>query len=573
MTRVVALALLAAASLAAQTTRPAPPTAVIAGSVTAADTGQPLRKAQVRVVSHTPPRTVTSTTDSEGRFTVSVPAGEYTVSATKAGYVDMVFGARRTGAATGTPIRVSDGQKVETVGVKLPRGGVISGTITDEFGDPSMGTAVRPMRFVYSNGQRYAALIAQQDITDDRGTYRLSGLPPGEYIVTAVPNDVVSQAAARQVELRARLNTVVAAEKAKGNDWPIGMRRDALDVLNQPIDMRGYIPVHYPGSVLASGAAPVRVGVSEDVAGIDIRLQVVHTANVTGTISWAEGKVPAGARVQLMDPQFAMPTIGSWWVSANADGKFTFYGVAPGRYLVRNHMGVAGVDLHGTAEIHVDPNGRNDVELRLQRGQTVSGTIAPEGAPVALAKLRVVLYPVVQPADPELGVERVAVDAAGRFTMTGITPARYRFSIENLPAGWTLGSAVFGDRDAADLLLEVESGRNLAGGVLKLTSRTAEIAGAVTGATGQPIVNAVVLVFPEQRQLWVAQSRRIQAVPLAADGRFIARGLPAGDYRIALADPEPGQMFDQEFLAQLSATAVPVSLGEGEKKAQDLRVR
>ena len=102
----------------------------------------------------------------------------------------LVF-ARRTGAATGTPIRVSDGQKVETVGVKLPRGGVISGTITDEFGDPSMGTAVRPMRFVYSNGQRYAALIAQQDITDDRGTYRLSGLPPGEYIVTAVPNELI----------------------------------------------------------------------------------------------------------------------------------------------------------------------------------------------------------------------------------------------------------------------------------------------------------------------------------------------------------------------------------------------
>jgi hypothetical protein len=504
---------------------------------------------------------------------VKVPAGEYTIAATKAGYVDMVMGARRTGAATGTPVRVADGQKIESLDVKLPRSGVISGTITDEFGDPSMGTAVRLLRFVYSNGQRYATAMGQQDITDDRGSYRISGLPPGEYIVTAVPKDVVSQTAALQVIMRERLTAAVAAEKAKGNDWPIGMRRDALDTFNQPVDMRGYIPVHYPGNVLASGAAPVRVGVSEDVAGIDIRLQVVHTANVTGTITWAEGKVPAGARVQLMDPQMAMPTIGSWWVSADAAGRFTFFGVAPGRYLVRNHMGVAGVDLHGEAEITVDPNGRNDVELRLQRGQTVSGTLSLEGAPVALAKVRVLLHPIVMPADPELGTERVAVDPTGRFTMTGITPARYRFSVENLTAGWTLGSAVFGNRDAADLLLEVESGRNVSGGVLKLTSRTAEIAGAVTSANGQPVVNAVVVVFPEQRQLWVPQSRRIQAAPLAADGRFVARGLPAGEYRIAIADPEPGQMFDHEFLAQLLAGAIPVTLGDGEKKVQDLRIK
>ena len=483
------------------------------------------------------------------------------------------MGARRPGVAVGTPIRVAAGQKIDTVDVRLPRGGVISGTITDEFGDPAYATAVRVMRFVYQNGHRYPTTFGQQDVTDDRGSYRISGLPPGEYIVTAVPNDVVSQAAARQVELRARLGTFVAAEKAKGNDWPIGMRRDALDVLNQPVDMRGYIPVHYPGSVLASGAAPVRVGVSEDVAGIDIRLQVVHTANVTGTIMWAEGKVPAGARVQLMDPQIAMPTIGSWWVGANAEGKFTFYGVAPGRYLVRNHMGVAGVDLHGAAEVQVDPNGRNDVELRLQRGQTVSGSVALEGAPLALAKVRVVLHPVTTPADSELGTERVAVDATGRFVLTGITPARYRFTLENLPAGWTLGSAVFSDRDAADLLLEVESGRNLAGGVLKLTSRTAEIAGAVASANGQPVVNAVVLVFPEQRQLWVPQSRRIQAAPLSSDGRYVVRGLPAGEYRVALADPEPGQMFDHEFLAQMMGAAIAVTVGDGEKKAQDIRVK
>ena len=75
LTSVVALT---AATLAAQTQKPAPPpTAIVAGIVSAADTGQPLRKAQVKVISNAPERTVTGTTDSDGRFAVAVPPGEY----------------------------------------------------------------------------------------------------------------------------------------------------------------------------------------------------------------------------------------------------------------------------------------------------------------------------------------------------------------------------------------------------------------------------------------------------------------------------------------------------------------
>src|SRR6187401_926304 len=81
------LVALTAATLTAQMQKPAPPpTAIVAGIVTAADTGQPLRKAQVKVISSAPERTLTGTTDSEGRFAIPVPAGEYTVSASKSPY-------------------------------------------------------------------------------------------------------------------------------------------------------------------------------------------------------------------------------------------------------------------------------------------------------------------------------------------------------------------------------------------------------------------------------------------------------------------------------------------------------
>ena len=291
-------------------------------------------------------------------------------------------------------------------------------------------------------------------------------------------------------------------------------------------------------------------------------------------MTWTEGAVPAGARIQLVDPTMPMPTLGSWWTGLSPGAKFTFYGVPPGAYLARVSTSSAGSDLFAIAEVHADPQRANDVDLKLQRGMSLSGSVALEGAPIPLARLRIVLQPVSMIADAERGAERVGVNpATGRFTLRGLLPGLYRFQIEGLPAGWSLASAMFGDRDAADLLIDMEPGRNLTGGVLRFTSRTAELAGAVANAVGQPVVNAAVVVFPEDRRLWVPQSRRIHVAKISSEGRYLVRGLPPGDYRVALADPEPGEQHDVEFLAQLVAQATPVSLSEGEKKTQDLRPR
>jgi hypothetical protein len=558
-------------------TRPAAPaaTGVVSGAVTSAETNQPLRRATVRLNSASPVSTRSATTDGEGKFVITgVPAGTYTLSASKPGYLDMVLGARRPGVPrAGTLLQIAAAQKIEHLELKLPRGGVISGTITDEFGDLAFNTTVRVLRYVYDGGRKYATTFGQQDVTDDRGNYRIAGLMPGEYIVSAVPKDVVSQAMAARDMQRERFAAALAAARASGSERPLGMRPDAAELLSQPIDPTGYVPVHYPGSVLPGGALAVRVAPGEEVANINIQLQVVHTANVTGTVSWSEGAVPAGARIQLVDLAMPMPTLGSWWTGLGPGGRFIFYGVAPGSYLVRVHTSIAGTDLYAFEDVQVDPARTNDVELRLQRGMSVSGTVALEGAPVALARLRVVLYPVVTVADPEMGAERVALDAAGRFVFRGLLPARYRFVLEGLPAGWSLASAIFGERDAADYLVEIEPGRSLSGGVLKLTSKSADLAGVVTTTTGQPASDGLVLVFPEDRRLWVAQSRRIHTAALTVDGRYAVRDLPPGDYRVVVADPEPQQWFDVDYLASLLPAATAVTVGEGEKKQQDLRVK
>jgi len=442
------------------------------------------------------------------------------------------------------------------------------------FGDPAFNTTVRALRFVYSNGERYATMSGLQDVTDDRGMYRIGGLMPGDYIVSAVPKDTVSQVTQNNALARERYQLAVAAAKASGRSVAaLGFRPDAEALMNRPIDPKGYAPVHYPGSVLASGARPVHVGLHDEIANIDIPLQIVHTSNVTGTVTWSGGTVPRGARIQLLDPTIPMPTLGSWWTGLVPGAKFVFYGVTPGAYVARVSTTEAGQDLFATADVLVDPSRPTEVELQLQRGMSVSGTVQLEGAPVALTRLHVILEPVPMIADPEMGRERASVDATGRFVLRGLLPARYRFAIDGLPAGWSLGSAMFGERNAVDRLVEVQPGVNLTGGVLKLTSGLAEIAGSVSNAASQPVVNAIVLVFPEDRALWVPRSPRIQTASLSADGRYTARGLLPGDYRIVVADPEPQQWFDVEYLGQLLPLATAVTVGPGEKKQQDLRAK
>ena len=66
---------------------PKPGKATIRGHVVAADTGQPLRKAQVRISSNDSRENRMTTTDADGRYEFKeLPAGRYSVQASKGSY-------------------------------------------------------------------------------------------------------------------------------------------------------------------------------------------------------------------------------------------------------------------------------------------------------------------------------------------------------------------------------------------------------------------------------------------------------------------------------------------------------
>ena len=84
----------------------------------------------------------------------------------------------------------------------------------------------------------------------------------------------------------------------------------------------------------------------------------------------------------------------------------------------------------------------------------------------------------------------------------------------------------------------------------------------------------MILVFSTDRSIWSQGTRRVPA-PIQPDtsGKFRADGLPAGEYYVAaVSDMDPGDWGDPGFMEQVAAVAFKITLGEGEKKTQDLKI-
>ena len=113
----------------------------------------------------------------------------------------------------------------------------------------------------------------------------------------------------------------------------------------------------------------------------------------------------------------------------------------------------------------------------------------------------------------------------------------------------------------------------VAGAVVTFVDRRAELTGVMTDAQSQPVSDYTLILFPADARYRTPQSRRILSTRPATDGRYTFRNLPAGEYRIApVLEPEPGSWFDPAFLQDLENTSMRLTIGDGEKKEQNLRV-
>ncbi|HYN08832.1 MAG TPA: carboxypeptidase-like regulatory domain-containing protein [Vicinamibacterales bacterium] len=597
-----------------------PGTGLLSGTLVAADSGRPVRRASVTLAGAEIGVRRTAMTDEMGRFSFDqLPAGAFTLSANRQGYLDVAFGQRTPGSGRpGTPIQLAAGQRLENVSMRMPRTGILTGAITDEFGDPAMGIQVQAWRWVKRSGERLLQ-SAGMGTTDDRGIYRIAGLLPGEYIVGTGARDtsetmlVESMKLREFAEVRATLSGMVIVDgKPTVDPYTVSAISGAPKV--------GYASVYYPGTLQSSSATSVTLGISEERSSVDLQLQAVPLVRVSGSVVGPDGALPPGGEVRLIESGSVLPAARAYSSPIRGDGTFLINGVPPGQYMLvartnprvmmrvvqpdgatsiegkgyewevemsparrfsaygvqTQPSGAAPEALWGQTDIGVDGRPISNVVLSLQRGFDVSGTFAFDGAPPQppdLSRIRVQLAP-ASTTGIDAGLPTPAsIYNGGRFTLRGVTPGRYRLNASGLPAGWVLKSANFGGRDVLDTMLEVRPGDELAGGILTFTNQSTELSGTLQDQSGKPVADYTIVVFSSDRRFWTPLSRRIQAMRPSTDGRFSFRNLPAGDYRlIAVVDPEPGEWFDPAFLDQLVGATMPLTIGDGERKVQDVRI-
>jgi protocatechuate 3,4-dioxygenase beta subunit len=641
--------------------QPVTGTGVISGTILTEGTGAPVRRARVNLTGMELRGSRSVTTNDEGAFSFSaLPPGRYTLSASKPGYVNVTYGARRAGRP-GTPIQLADGQKMQKAVISLPKGSVVTGVVIDESGEPSPGTQVRVMRAVMRTGEKTYEQ-AGQDQTDDRGIYRIYGLQPGDYIVNAMPRN--SNVGDMQFALRAEIEALMqqvqainAAGGGRGGDGGGGGRagrggppdpamlgggrgggrgQALLDqaaalqqqLQQQPEQATAYAPVFYPGTTVPGTATAVALGVGEERGGIDFQLQLVPTARVEGTIQAPDGTLPQGTQITLVPLGDAgaagIPGVGTSSTRVN-QGRFQFSAVNPGQYRLtarapiraavpaaapnaaagrggqafgpggRGGPGQITQVLWASTDIAVNGQNLTNITLALQPGMTIRGRVMFDGGnmppPADLTRVRVNISPRGQQPGVEGGVPPAQVDASGSFTITGVAPGRYSINanipqeggrggaatgraggIGNAAPQWVIRSANTGAGDAMDFGLVVEPNQDVAV-TLTFVDRNQEISGTIQDGTGKPVADVTIILFPSDKRYWVPQARRIRSSRPGTDGKFSFAGIPPGQYHLtAVTDVEPGEWFNPDFLSQLTGASVAVTLGEAERKVQDLRV-
>jgi len=663
-----------------------PGTGIISGSVTVDGSGTPVRRARV-TLSGTELRGGRSTiTNDQGAFTFSaLPAGRFTLSATKAGYLESRFGAKKPGRP-GTPIQLAAGQKMDKTAISLPKGGVITGVVVDDNGEPTPRTQVRVMRYVMNTGEK-TLQQAGTDQTDDRGMYRVYGLLPGDYLVSAVPQNMnigdIRQTVMAEVEsllqqaqagglgalLAGRgggaaaggaagggggggggrgagggggrggvagidINQIMGGGRGGGGDLLARAQMLQEQLAQEEQNQAVYAPVYYPGTPAPSQASPVTLAIAEERNGVDFRLMLVPTATVTGTVVSPDGAMPQGTQITLLPVDQvgtpAVPGANTNQTRVNQDGTFTFREIPPGQYRVmargavrdpnamdaaagrggrggqgpgggRGGPGAIQQVLWGSADVTVNGEDIAGISLTLQPGMTVTGRIAFDSAsalpPSDLTTVRVNLTPRGSQQGFDMGgTPPATVDATGRFTIKGVLPGKYSLGANvagggrggaggggrggaapaavNAPtANWSLKSAVANGRDALDFGLVVEPNQDVTATIL-FGDKSQDISGTIQDTLGNPTADYFIILFAADKGYWVPQSRRIRSVRPGTDGKFSFGGLPAGDYRLtAVTDVEQGEWFDPAFLEQLANASIPVTVREGEKKVQDIKVQ
>ena len=543
---------------------PPPPSGLVVGQVIDASTGKGIGGALVTLSRFTdapavePPsssgRTIVTRSDGSYAFR-DLSAGRYSINASKRGYLSGGLGVRRPGGVRQL-LALAEGEKSTASPITLWKHAAISGLVLDEAGEPVVGARVRTLRRTPLRGRDFGG--ESSGTTDDRGIYRIAGLPPGDYLVA------------------------VGAISIDGS-------------LVYPLTF-------YAAAQSPQQAAIVTVAPGDDRAGVDVQLTPASGVHVRGTIQGPNGPA-TGVPVRLRWPDvelFPFDLDVAMTVSGQ-DGGFFFNAVSGGTYELEaaeqprplpvsppapdaSEYGSSApptaaerpttATLMGNSTIVVGDRDLDDVFLQLRPGARVSGRVIFEGGVTPTPAL-IVATPVNLDRLDERSShpEQARPDRFGQFTTAGLPPGKYRVRVGVIPNGWMFKAAMYEGRDVADESFDLES-RDIQGVVVTFTTQGTRLSGVVRSERGQPDPETSVLIYPAIQSLWTPTTSifRMRSVRPSTTGAYTLTSLPPGEYFVVAVPEEPSSGWqDPKRLADLAPYATRVRIVDGQTHVQDLR--
>jgi protocatechuate 3,4-dioxygenase beta subunit len=504
---------LGALTVSAQAPAKTPETGSISGRVTFGD--KAATGVTVVVMSPSSQKTIAEgSTNSEGHYQLTgVPAGRFTVVPIAPAFVPTSENSYQPGKA----VTLSAAEAVEGIDLQLTPGGVITGRVIDADNNPVMEERVSlsPVDQAGAPARGFLPMpFHQMYQTDDRGVYRIYGLPAGRYKVSVGQESGGSISTLRSGYYE-RTYYPNATEEAKASVVDLAEGTEAVNI---------DIVLARRASSLAVSGRVVDTDSGQPVAGVRI----------------AYGPVPTSSQSGRSSSSPATPT--------DTQGGFRVEGLKPGRYTIMVTSSYSSpTDSPSTA--YSDPvlfevvdQDLSNLEIKALRGSTLTGNIVPDGitdqnvlARFSTLHLGLHVAPTAGISLPETIFSNVGPGGSVRFS--GLRAGKAFFSLATNVNGVSFES--FGitrvERNGVVQTqgIEIQPGQDITGVRIFIRYGNGRIHGQINVEGGQLPAGLSV-------QLLHDGAPTIQRItPVDSRGRFVVEHLAAGTYEVTLV----GQIF------------------------------
>lgn len=442
----------------------------------------------------------------------------------------------------------------DSANIRLRKGGVISGKVINSNNAPVVGAPVRAFRIRDERGKPIESSGGVSErMTDDRGIYRMYGLLPGTYLVSAG-----------------------------------GMARFFSGYSTAAYDQD--VPTYAPSSARDTAAeVAIRSG-EEATADIQYRGEPGHA--ISGTvvgILQVQGGMAYGGTVSLTDVKNRTILVGASTSPVN-NHTFAFYGLPDGEYELVAQQFSQSRDIRASAPKRVKIQGADvaGVNLAVSPLPAITGrVILDSSSPAECVRRRTTAFQetvvtirrqkqTARTTDsddrdmteqvPLMSVEQAAEavpDEKGDFILRNLRSGTYRLIVQLPSAAWYLRSVTLGPNLKSPDSKIISDGiglksQSMSGLSVTISEGAAAIRGRLTAAEGQSLpTRAFAYLVPAEKENATNLLRFFEA-RAGSDGTFAFENVPPGEYSILALNTEaerpPGILIRQDSSLRLAVT-------------------